>query len=243
MQSITQTNETLGQLAAGDLRKAGVFNKYGLDFCCGGKRTVKQACAEKGLDPELIEKELLANTKIPPGQALLYNEWGLDFLASFIENTHHAYVRKMLPEIRSYALKCANTHGSKHTELLTIWRLVEEINTELTEHMVKEEQVLFPYIKKQVAAQAGGQLLQKPAFGTIENPVAVMEAEHEQVGKNLETIRVLSNNYTLPADACSSFGLLYKMLAEFEADLHIHVHLENNILFPKAVATEKMMTA
>ncbi len=243
MQAIKEYNETLGQMVAGDLRKAEVFKKYGIDFCCGGKQTLKQACTEKGLDPVLIEKELQAAAANPGDNSLRYSEWPIDFLASYIENTHHAYVKKWLPEIRAYALKVANVHGHQHPELNTILSLVEEVNTELLAHMTKEEQVLFPFIKKQVFAQANSTPLQIPPFGNVQNPVAVMEAEHELVGRNLETIRVLSNNYTLPMDACGSYTLLYKMLAEFEADLHIHVHLENNILFPKSIALQEEIEA
>ena len=130
-------------------------------------------------------------------------------------------------------------HGGQHPELLAICKLVEEINAELTAHMQKEEKVLFPYIKALAAAVNGGENVQAPHFGTIQNPIDVMETEHELVGRNLEEIRHLSNNYALPDDACGSYGLLYKMLAEFENDLHTHVHLENNILFPKAVSMEE----
>lgn len=235
-----EDDETLGQIAAKDLRKAEVFKKYGLDFCCGGKKTVKEACAEKGLDVTKIEQELQQADKALSARPIPYNEWSLDFLADYIVNTHHSYVRKTLPELVGYAAKVAIVHGQQHPELYKIKSLVEDVNAEMSAHMVKEEKVLFPYIKALVLANANEQIPQAAHFGTVQNPINMMEMEHELVGKNLDDIRVLSKNYTLPEDGCASYSLLYKMLDEFENDLHLHVHLENNILFPKALDLEKI---
>lgn len=233
-------DETLGQLAAKDLRKAQIFKKYGLDFCCGGKKTVKEACAERGLDVVKIEQELANADKAPVTRPLPYNEWSLDFLADYIVNTHHAYIRKNLPDISSYANKVARVHGSRHPELIEIFNHVQAVGNELTSHMVKEEQILFPYVKSLVKANTEKTFVQAP-FGTVQNPINMMEQEHEFVGKEMEAIRELSNAYTLPEDACASYSLLYRLLAEFEEDLHLHIHLENNILFPKAVELEKAL--
>ncbi|HLF46010.1 MAG TPA: iron-sulfur cluster repair di-iron protein [Chitinophagaceae bacterium] len=236
-----ENEDTLGQIAAKDLRKAQVFKKYGLDFCCGGKKTVKEACAEKGLDVTKVEQELQQADKMPLSRPIPYGGWSLDFLADYIVNTHHSYVRKNLPDITAYAQKVMKVHGAHHPELIPINQLVSEINAELNVHLVKEEKVLFPYIKALVAAKEGTQPLQTTHFGTVQNPINMMEMEHELVGKNLEKIRQLSNNYILPEDACASYSLLYRMLDEFEEDLHLHIHLENNILFPKALEIEKQL--
>jgi regulator of cell morphogenesis and NO signaling len=233
--------ETIGQIAAKDLSKAQIFRKHGLDFCCGGKKTVKQACIEKGLDLAQIEYELQQADKNFATRPLQYDEWDLDFLADFIVNTHHSYVKKTLPEIRSYAAKVTKAHGKSHPELSAIYELVEEIDAELSAHMVKEERILFPYIKELVNAENNTQALYPPHFKTVQNPVKMMEMEHEMTGKCLEKIRVLSNTYTLPEGACGSFSFLYRSLAEFEDDLHTHIHLENNILFPKAIELEKKL--
>ena len=235
------SEETLGEIAAKDLRKAQVFKKYGLDFCCGGKKTVKQACADKGLDVTKIEHELQQADKNFTSRPLPYNDWSLDFLSDYIVNTHHSYIKKSLPDIRAYASKVARVHGSRHPELLAIHTLVEEVYAELSEHLIKEENVLFPFIKELVAASTNKRHLPNINFGTVQNPIHLMETEHETVGKNLEEIRILSNNYALPEDACASYSLLYRMLDEFEDDLHTHVHLENNILFPKALELEKKL--
>lgn len=236
-----EDEETLGQIAAKDLRKAEVFKKYGLDFCCGGKKTVKEACAEKGLDVTKVEQELQQADKALTSRPIPYNEWALDFLSDYIVNTHHSYVKKTLPNLVGYASKVAGVHGQQHPELYKIKRLVDDVNTEMSDHMVKEEKVLFPFIKALVSANANEQIPQAAHFGTVQNPINMMEMEHELVGKNLDEIRVLSKNYTLPEDGCASYSLLYKMLDEFENDLHLHVHLENNILFPKALDLEKKL--
>ena len=239
---IGDNDETLGQIATKDLRKAQIFKKYGLDFCCGGKKTVKQACAEKGLDIAQIEKELQQADKVAPTRPLPYNEWALDFLADYIVNTHHSYVKKSLPDLMTYAAKVAKVHGDHHPELLLINQLVKAVNSEFTAHMVKEEQVLFPHIKGLVASKNNISHLQPSSFDSVQGPINMMEMEHEMVGKNMEEIRTLSTNYSLPEDACASYSLLYKMLEEFEDDLHTHIHLENNILFPKALALEKELS-
>ncbi len=238
-----ENDETLGQIAAKDLRKAQVFKKYGLDFCCGGKKTVKEACAEKGLDVTKVEKELQQADRMPASRPLPYGDWSLDFLADYIVNTHHSYVRKNLPDIKVYAEKVRRVHGGRHPELLEIHQLVEEVYAELMAHMIKEEKVLFPYIKELVSVTNQTEPSHAASFGTVQNPINMMEMEHEMVGKNMEKIRTLSNNYQLPEDACASYSLLYRMLDEFEEDLHLHIHLENNILFPKALEVEKKLSA
>jgi len=234
-------DETLGEIAAKDLRKAAVFKKYGLDFCCGGKKTVKEACAEKGLDVTLVEQELQNSDETSfTSRPLPYNDWNLDFLADYIVNTHHSYVKKSIPDISNYASKVAKVHGDNHPELLRINQLAQEVCNEMSSHMVKEETVLFPYVKELIAATNNGHA--KVKFGnleTVKTPINIMEAEHEVVGNNMDEIRKISNNYQVPEDGCASYSYLFKTLDEFENDLHIHVHLENNILFPKALDLEK----
>lgn len=237
----TEADETLGEIAAKDLRKAEVFKKYGLDFCCGGKKTVKEACAEKGIDVNLVENDLKnSDSSAISSRPLPYNDWSLDFLADYIVNTHHSYVKKVIPDIRTYSAKVAKVHGAHHPELLQINKLAQEVCDEMSSHMVKEETVLFPYVKQLVAAKNNGNGNVK--FGnldTVKTPINLMEMEHEVVGNNMDEIRKISNNYALPEDGCASYAFLFKTLDEFENDLHIHVHLENNILFPKALDLEK----
>ncbi|HQE11672.1 MAG TPA: iron-sulfur cluster repair di-iron protein [Flavipsychrobacter sp.] len=235
-----ESSETVGQIAAKDLRKAEVFKKYGIDFCCGGKKTVREVCEEKGIDPAIVEKELQQTAQQVTNRNTNYNEWNLDFLADYIVNTHHNYVRKYLPELRGYALKVARVHGGHHPELLPIQKLVEEIYEELTEHMINEENILFPLVKKIVMAK-NNQAAVNYDGESLSVLVDTMEKEHDSVGRAFDEIRSLSTNYTIPADGCASYSLLYKMLEEFENDLHVHIHLENNILFPRTIEMEKQL--
>lgn len=237
-----ENEETLGQIAAKDLRKAEIFKKYGLDFCCRGKKTVREACAEKGLDATKVEQELQNADKNPTARPLPYGDWSLDFLADYIVNTHHSYVKQSLPNLTTYAAKVAGVHGIHHPELLRINQLVEDVNAELSTHMVKEEKVLFPYIKELLAAKDKKQPAGAAHFATVQAPINMMEMEHELVGRSMEEIRTISKNYLLPEDACASYSLLFKMLIEFEDDLFTHIHLENNILFPKALEIEKRLS-
>jgi regulator of cell morphogenesis and NO signaling len=232
--------ETIGEIAVKDLRKAEVFKKYGIDFCCGGKKTLKQVCAEKNIDASKIETELLQLSTEGKASNVSYNDWNIDFLADYIVNTHHSYVRKYSPELIAYAIKVAQVHGAQHPELAEIQKLLKEITEELADHMEEEEQVLFAYVKKTVFAKNMNQPLEKGAKD-LESLIVELENEHDHVGRCLDQIRVLSQGYAIPADACASYQLLYKMIQEFEDDLHIHIHLENNILFPKAVEMEKSL--
>ncbi|HCS20261.1 MAG TPA: iron-sulfur cluster repair di-iron protein [Bacteroidetes bacterium] len=235
-----ENEETLGEIAAKDLRKVEVFKKYGIDFCCGGKKTIREVCLEKGLDQVQIEKELIqSGQQISTMRPPTYSDWKIDFLSDYIVNTHHSYVQKMIPELLHYAKKVAGVHGQAHPELISINSLVQEVCTELVNHMAKEEKVLFPFIKNLV--NHGINPGSAPFFGSVQSPVAMMEEEHEFVGVRMEKIRSLSKDYALPSDACASYTLLFNMLKEFEEDLHLHIHLENNILFPKALALEKVL--
>lgn len=237
-----EKDETLGEIATKDLRKAEVFKKYGLDFCCGGKKTVKEACAEKGIDVTIVEKELQnADKAISDMRPLPYNDWSMSFLADYIVNTHHSYVKKILPDLEAYADKVARVHGKQHPELLEINQLVKDVCNELAPHMIKEESILFPFIKQLDTNDSSAAFQQHHAFKSVESPIDMMEHEHEIVGRKMEEIRELSKNYTVPDDGCASYSFLFKSLDEFEKDLHIHVHLENNILFPKALAKEKTL--
>lgn len=231
--------ETIGEIAVKDLRKVEVFKKYGIDFCCGGKKTIAEVCAEKNIDATKVQTELRQIETENKASNISYNDWGIDFLADYIVNTHHNYVRKYLPELMTYASKVAQVHGSQHPELIQIQKLVAEINNELTEHLAQEENVLFSYIKKIVEARKGNLPLlkqEKDLAGLIDE----LEKDHDLVGRAFDQIRELSKEYTLPSDACASYKLLYKMIQEFEDDLHLHIHLENNILFPKAIEMEKV---
>jgi regulator of cell morphogenesis and NO signaling len=232
--------ETLGEIAAKDLRKAEVFKKYGLDFCCGGKKSLQEACSEKGLDVLKIKEELERPAAASASKQAQhdFNSWNLTFLSDYIVNVHHSYVKQNIPVLADLSQKVADHHGKTNPELGRIRDKVDEMLSELKVHLKKEENILFPYIRQLESSKASGSAT-PGGFGSVQQPISVMENDHDIVGVLAEEIRALSNNYTLPENACNSYSLLYSKLAEFEDDLHTHIHLENNILFPKAVEMEQ----
>jgi regulator of cell morphogenesis and NO signaling len=231
---------TVGELAAADVRKAEVFKKYGIDFCCGGKKTLKQACAEKGIEPDLVEAELNnSSNQTTSAPAFDFNRWTPDFLADYIYNQHHLYYYQESPVIADLLQKVVARHGDHFPELYKITGLYLQLQQELQGHFFKEERVLFPFIKALVQAKRDQDYSALTAYPAINEPVQMMEAEHEAAGEILAEIQQVTNNFTPPAGACNSFGLLYKKLRDLDADLHQHIHLENNILFPKALSLEK----
>lgn len=231
-------NATVGQLVTEDYRRADVFKSFGIDFCCGGKKTVNDVCNEKGIDSNRVWQALEDLQQRPTGSVPNYQQWPQDFMCDYIANTHHKYVSQTIPVLLQYLKKLESVHGTAHPELVEIARHFDQIAAEMTAHMGKEEQVLFPYIKKLVTTEQNGQAPELPPFGTIKNPIQMMEAEHESAGGGMEAIRELSGGFVSPEDACNTYRVTYAKLEEFEADLHNHIHLENNILFPAAVKLE-----
>ncbi len=230
-------NLTLAEIVTDNIRAAIVFEEYGLDFCCKGNRALSDACADKNIDVQKIVNEL-ANLSDSDKGTQNVNDWQLDFLVDYIMNNHHQYVRRMIPVISLHTDKVASVHGKNHPETLQIADLFLAVRDELEGHMMKEERVLFPQIKQMVLNQKENSQFYPPPFGTIQNPIRMMEYEHTNAGDALQQIRELSNNYSFPEDACNTFKALYSELKEFEEDFHKHIHLENNILFPKSVELE-----
>lgn len=229
--------QLVGELVATDFRTAEVFRKHKIDFCCGGGISLKEASIKRRIDLSALISELEIVTQAK-NSIDNYNAWNLSFLADYIVNTHHAYLKAKLPEICFYANKVARVHGDRHPELLHILEHVLNINEEMLEHMEKEERVLFPFIKTLESASVSKQSVAKPSFGTVENPIKAMIAEHESAGNEMEEIQKLTNDFTPPGDACTTYRVFFQNLDAFQQDLHKHVHLENNILFPKALSLE-----
>lgn len=226
-------NVSIGEIVARDLRAAAVFREAGIDFCCGGKKSVEEACREKNVDPEEIKRKLINMESFPNSANHNFRDWDLSFLSDYIVNAHHKYVRKSLPEIMFYTHKIANVHGSNHPELNQIADLFSQVNRELMQHMEKEETFLFPAIKE---VETSGS---EDAKAIIEDEIGRLSAEHEFAGGAMDKINEISGGYTLPEDGCNSYRMAFGLLREFEDDLHIHVHLENNILFPKALESAR----
>jgi regulator of cell morphogenesis and NO signaling len=220
---------TVGEIVANDFRAASIFKEAGIDFCCGGHKFLSEACREKGSDQTLILEQLGLLSQTPLDYAINFKEWELGFLSDYIMNTHHKFVLKNLPELLFYTQKIADVHGNNHPELLEVAELFAKINKELLQHLKNEEEVLFPAIK---TAEISATHLVK---SIIISEVTRMQGEHEYAGGAMDKINVLTKNYLIPADACNTYRVSLKLLEQFEDDLHIHVHLENNILYPKAL--------
>ncbi|TAL57370.1 MAG: iron-sulfur cluster repair di-iron protein [Bacteroidetes bacterium] len=235
----TLIEPTVGELAAKDYRKVEVFKKYGVDFCCGGKKSLSKVCKEKGINQTELEREL-SQAEISgqlPSQD--FNLWELGFLADYIIQTHHKYIIRAMPLIFEYIQKVSKVHGIQNPETIEAATLFTQVMNELNRHMMKEENILFPYIKQLSEQRKSNKSCLQSPFGTVENPIRMMEHEHDIVGELMEKIRKATINYKLPTNACNSFRYAYAKLQEFEADLHQHIHLENNILFPKAIELEQ----
>lgn len=231
-------NKSVGEIVKLDFRAADVFSSFGIDFCCGGKISVAEACANSGNNEAKVINalEVLQNQQ---GSAVHdFDSWDIGFLADYIIHTHHQYVSKAIPQILPLAQKVADVHGEHHAEVIQINELFQELAEELLSHMQKEEQILFPFIKELAASHSAGNCAEDSCFGTVAGPISVMEHEHEHAGVILKELFRLSDGYTPPEDACNTFRVLFGKLKEFEDDLHRHIHLENNILFPKAIEME-----
>jgi len=230
---------TVGAIAASDQRKAHVFLKMGIDFCCHGNKTLDEACRDAHLNPDEVRKALKEVERLPEDRLHRFHEWELDFLCDYIVNVHHRYVSEVSPVLRELSEKVALRHGNNHPELLSISQHVAALTSEMLSHQIKEERILFPFIKEMVKSAREHKPFQHPPFGTIENPVQMMMMDHDETAKLMKAIHDASNGYQVPEDGCESYRLLYQKLDEFENDLYQHIHLENNILFPKAVEMEK----
>ncbi len=231
--------KTIGQMVADDYRSAAVFEKFGIDFCCNGNRGIDEACEQKKVDAGELRKKLEMALTQTTAETTDYKSWPLDLLADYIEKKHHRYVEERIPVLTQYLTKINKVHGARHPELQQILDLFVASGGELTMHMKKEELVLFPYIRKMVKAKRNGEVLAEPRFGTVKNPIQTMMQEHDNEGERFRQIEALSDNYTPPKDACNTYNVAFALLKEFQDDLHLHIHLENNILFPKAEEMEK----
>jgi len=234
----TSEKKTIGSYVTENYRTAAIFNKYDIDFCCRGNRSIDEVCAQQTIDKDKLTTEL---AEILTEKVLDENDpgnWPLDLLTDYVEKKHHRYVEKAIPELLAYLDKVKAAHGLNHPEVHEIATHFKQSAAALSQHMKKEELLLFPFIRKMVEAQNRGQKLQVAQFGSVQNPAGMMMQDHEDEGERFRKIAELSNNYHTPADACNTFKVTYALLEAFQDDLHRHIHLENNILFPKAIEME-----
>jgi len=232
-------NARVGDVVASDFRTAAVFQRFGIDFCCGGRRSIANACRGAGVDQGAI---LAALESLRPEDALADDvaSWPIGRLVAQILETHHAYIRESTPLISGYLEKLVSVHGARHPELARIENAFRQVSRDLGPHLMKEEHVLFPYITELVEwATSNDEQPRSSPFGSVGNPIRMMEREHEEVGKEMRLIRELTSDFTPPEDGCTTYRVCFSELLRFEQDLHRHVHLENNILFPKVLALEE----
>ena len=227
-----QNNTTVGEIVRLNFKAAQLFEKHRIDFCCGGDKSLSEACIDSGvsLDTVMLEVDTLLKVKDP--ESKYFESLGLDQLCDYIINRHHSYVAENLPFLLQKLQKLCDVHGSGHPELFEINTLFKVIADNLTLHMKKEELVLFPLIHKIAAQQKEGKDIIAD-LGEVRKTISELESEHQAEGERLGTIAKLSNNFTVPPDGCNTFEVTYRTLQEFEQDLHRHIHLENNVLFKK----------
>ncbi len=228
-----QNVNTVADLAIAMPAAIPVLERFKIDYCCHGNQPIEQACSRAGITTDqllaLIEKEPAT------GETRTWDGVPLMDIVHFVIVTHHAYTRTTLQTLAQLGEKVADKHGPRHPELFAVKELLDEITQELLPHMIKEEQILFPYFDA-LAASNGN--IPIPFFGTVRNPIRLMMVEHEAAGEKMAEIRAAANDFELPPDACTSYTAFYKMLGQLEDDLHRHIHLENNVLFPNAIAIE-----
>ncbi len=235
----TTTEPTVRSIVVQDFRTASIFEKYGIDFCCHGNVGLRTACETKGVQVDQVKSEIaFLNSLTQPHKEFL-EALDLDGLVDHIVSRHHAYVRRATPALIAHTRKIASVHGKNHPELMTVAAHFETIAADLAAHMIKEERVLFPYFAMLGMAARGESPFVPAPFGTAANPIRMMETEHEAAGDLTAEIRTATREYQPPADACTTYHVTLQELQEFEKDLHVHVHLENNILFPSALELER----
>jgi regulator of cell morphogenesis and NO signaling len=230
----------VGQLVVERPARAAVFERLGIDYCCGGKSRLSDACAGRGLDPDAVLRALTApDATSPPEDGTDWSAAPMSALVDHILESHHLYLREELPRLSERMAKVVRAHGEQRPELATLQQVFESFRAELEAHMLKEERVLFPLCRALEAAR------ELPEFhcGSVRNPIWVMTLEHEDAGEALRVMRELSDQFTPPSNACNTYRALLDGLAELEQDMHRHVHEENNILFPRAVTAEARLTS
>lgn len=232
------TDTPVGEVVKINYKAATTFQSNNIDYCCGGNQTIGEASEKAGIQPEQLIDQLNEAMQESDPDADYINSLDLSALAEYIVNRHHAYVRKNIPVLKENIDKIARVHGESHPELAKVKDEFHITAGELTMHMQKEELMLFPYIRRMERAKSENQSLPSAPFGAVANSIEDMIAEHQDEGDRFERISKLTNSYTVPSDGCSTYEVTFRQLADFEKDLHRHIHLENNILFPKAQELE-----
>jgi regulator of cell morphogenesis and NO signaling len=238
---VIDDHETVSDIVKRDYRTADVFRKYGIDYCCGGKISLQKACEMRDIDTGDITPDLLESMRsVSIGSNLFFNEWDIDFLADYIINVHHAYLVNNLPLLRDDLERFVQGHRKKYPFLDEVQKLFEQLSKHLIPHLQQEEEIIFPYIRQIAHAYNGQEPYARLLVRTLRKPVEdVMHHEHALFEKLLNRLRTITHNYAFPHDACTAHRVVFLKLKELDNDIVQHVHLENNILFPRAIAMEK----
>lgn len=238
-QSNTFADITVGELVTQNPGRARIFEKHNIDYCCGGNKLLSSVCEDNGLDVSQVSADLSAYDAT---HSVKETEWAtapLSELADHISNVHHGYLKEELPRLEYLADRVLNAHGAKFSHLAELNSVVHELSKELLHHTSKEDNILFPWIKKLEAASSASEL----DGSSVSGPISVMMAEHDDAGEALEKIKKLTDNYTPPTGTCNTHRVFLTTLQELEIDLHTHIHKENSILFPRAIAREEQLRA
>jgi regulator of cell morphogenesis and NO signaling len=235
---MTTTDQTVREIALEQPSSIRVFEKYGIDYCCGGRKPLSEACTAGNVEIDAVLAALELAAQSPAPVSMNWSQESLEALSGHIVDTHHAYVKRELPRLAALAQKVVNRHGATKAELQVIQSTLAELDEELTQHLAKEESILFPYVVLLERASATGSSKPRGCFDSVASPIAMMTQEHDAAGALLADIRRLSNSFTTPSDVCPTYHAFYDGLKDFEGDLHQHIHLENNILFPRAIELE-----
>lgn len=234
------TEESIvGTIVAQNYLAAEIFKKYKIDFCCNGNRSIIDACGDDVNIASLIIVDLNQLFDKEKNATFDYQKMSLNELVSYIEKKHHKYVEAQIPIIKEYLTKICNAHGFKHPELFEVNLLFNRAADELVVHMKKEELILFPYIREIENAGKSNREIKQLPFGSVKRPIDMMESDHDQEGKYFRRMEELTSSYKVPEDGCSTYSVCMSLLKQFEEDLHLHIHLENNILFPQSIIQEK----
>jgi|WetSurSiteA1Bulk_404760.scaffolds.fasta_scaffold00376_7 regulator of cell morphogenesis and NO signaling len=232
-------NTSVGEIVRVNYKTAHIFDQHRIDFCCGGDKTLHEACSTARVDEEALLSTLRYIMQETDSDSRYFENLSADLLCNYIVERHHDYINENVPFIQKKLQKLCDVHGRNHPEIHDIKKLFDASAANLSMHMKKEELMLFPYIKRLVKAKNEGKPIEAPYFGNIRNPVSSMVAEHQEEGLRFIRIAKMTDEYTIPPDGCNTYQVTYQSLHDFEMDLHRHIHLENNILFPKAAELEK----
>jgi regulator of cell morphogenesis and NO signaling len=236
------TTKTIREIAVESPATVPVFEEYKIDFCCGGNRNFYDACQSVGVSPEIVSDRIIQVLSGQSKDSESLEQKNASALIDYIVEKHHVFTKAEISRLSALTEKVCRKHAEAHPELFDLRQLFTELCDDLTPHMMKEENVLFPFIKHLEMSRENNLSSPYPPFGTVKNPVRMMMVEHDTAGDLLKKMRGITKDYALPEGVCPSFQALYFGLEEFEKDLHRHIHLENNVLFPNAVNLEQTVT-